>query len=170
MASKKKPSTKVETKQDALAAKTKKMQEKLLLQLEKYPIIQAACERAGVGRATYYKWRTEDKEFMKRADQMLNEGIKFINDLAESKLIRNIQDGQNTAIIFWLKNRNKAYSEKALHKHMHEIINHEIDPEQIDLIRKVMWRWAEKLKKNEERGINKDTFDANMNKDKKNSN
>ena len=33
--------------------------EKLLLieQLSKYPVVQVACEKTGVSRATYYRWR-----------------------------------------------------------------------------------------------------------------
>lgn len=138
--------------------KTAKQQAKLLTILEEYPIIQVACQKAGVGRATYYKWRTEDKEFMKKADVALDSGVKFINDLAESKLIRNIQDGQNTAIIYWLKNRNRAYSEKMLHRHMHEVMTREVDPETQAMIRKAMGNFARKVKQNEKEGIGKGHF------------
>ena len=84
----------------------------LLSHLRKTPIIQLACEKAGVGRATYYRWRKEDKEFAKEADKALAEGIALMNDFAESQLIASIRDRNMTAIIYWLKHRHKAYSTK----------------------------------------------------------
>ena len=37
-----------------------KNKEQLLEILKKTPIVQIACEKAGVGRATYYRWRKDD--------------------------------------------------------------------------------------------------------------
>jgi len=60
--------------------------------LKKTPIIQIVCERSNVARATYYRWRKEDPEFAKQADEALSQGTLIINDLAESKLISSIQN------------------------------------------------------------------------------
>lgn len=84
----------------------------LLSHLRKTPIIQLACEKTGVGRATYYRWRKEDKVFAKEADKALAEGIALMNDFAESQLIASIRDRNMTAIIYWLKHRHKSYSTK----------------------------------------------------------
>lgn len=84
----------------------------LLEQLKKTPIIQIACEKAGVGRATYYRWRNEDMEFTKAANEALNEGALLVNDMAESQLIGSIRDKNMTAIIFWLKNHHPSYANK----------------------------------------------------------
>lgn len=159
MASKKRDLTKTEKRTETLAAQTQKKKTLLLEQLEKYPIVQVACERAGVGRATYYLWRDDDKAFMKSADIALSRGTKFINDLAESKLIRAIQDGHMTAIIYWLKNHNGAYSDKIQHKHLHEIMSREVDPEQIALIKQAMGNFATKIKKNKRSGIANRSWD-----------
>ncbi len=91
-----------------------KNKENLIEQLRTIPVIQVACQKAGVGRATYYRWRSEDKDFKKRADEALNEGTFFINDLAESKLISAIKDGNMTAIIYWLKSHHPAYTENKI--------------------------------------------------------
>lgn len=88
-----------------------KNKENLIEQLRTIPVIQVACQKAGIGRATYYRWCGEDKDFKKRADEALNEGTFFINDLAESKLISAIKDGNMTAIIYWLKNHHPPYAE-----------------------------------------------------------
>lgn len=84
----------------------------VLEQLKKIPIIQLACEKSGVGRATYYRWRKDDPEFAKLADEALAQGTLLINDLAESKLIASVQNQNMTAIIFWLKNHHPAYTTK----------------------------------------------------------
>lgn len=100
-------------------SQTKEQKERLLIELTKVPIVQVACQRIGVGRATYYSWRESDADFRKLADKSVSEGNFVINDLAESKLISNIQDGNNTSIIFWLKNHHGGYNEKILHQHEH---------------------------------------------------
>ncbi len=117
MKSKKSKLSKTDKRLKTLAAKTEAQKEALLKQLEKYPIIQLACERAGVGRSTFYSWCKEDNEFAKLADRSLAEGKEFINDLAESKLIRGIQDGHTTFTIFWLKNNHRGYGDKVTHEH-----------------------------------------------------
>lgn len=84
----------------------------LLEILKKTPIVQIACEKAGVGRATYYRWRKEDSEFAEASDQALLDGSLLVNDMAESQLMSAIKDKNMTAIIFWLKHHHPAYLTK----------------------------------------------------------
>ena len=84
--------------------------ELLLEQLKKTPIVQVACEKVGVGRATYYRWRKEDEEFAKLADEAISEGNFLVNDMAESQLMSAIRDNNLTAIIFWLKHHHTSYA------------------------------------------------------------
>jgi hypothetical protein len=86
--------------------------ELLLDQLKKTPIVQLACEKTGIGRATYYRWRKEDQEFARLADIAIEEGSLLINDVAESQLLSAIKDKNMTAIIFWLKHHHRAYATK----------------------------------------------------------
>jgi hypothetical protein len=46
------------------------------------------------------------------ADKAVDEGRKFINDIAESQMIRKIKEGNMTSIIYWLKNNSSRYTEK----------------------------------------------------------
>jgi hypothetical protein len=128
---------KTEKRLETLAVKTKQQKQAFLEQLPKYPIVQVACEKSGVGRSTYYVWRKEDKEFAKLADEAVKSGTYFINDMAESKLIQNIQNGNNTAIIFWLKNHHTQYSERI--RHEHEFIEEELTQEQKIAIAKALF-------------------------------
>ena len=89
-----------------------KNKEQLLEILKKTPIVQIACEKAGVGRATYYRWRKDDAEFAQQSDQALLDGSLLVNDMAESQLMSAIKDKNMTAIIFWLKHHHSAYATK----------------------------------------------------------
>ena len=89
-----------------------KNKEQLLEILKKTPIVQIACEKAGVGRASYYRWRKEDAEFAQQSDQALLDGSLLVNDMAESQLMSAIKDKNMTAIIFWLKHHHSAYTTK----------------------------------------------------------
>ena len=51
--------------------------------------------------------------------------------MAESKLIQNIQSGNNTAIIFWLKNHHKSYNERIVHEHEHTLELEDADKQAI---------------------------------------
>lgn len=119
---------KTEKRLETLAVKTKEQKKAFLEQLPKYPVVQVACEKSGVGRSTYYAWRKSDKEFAKQADESIRSGELFINDMAESKLIQNIQNGNNTAIIFWLKNHHGSYNERILHEY--KVVNEELNREE----------------------------------------
>lgn len=123
------------SKKKSPQSQTKEQKERLLVELTKVPIVQVACQRIGVGRATYYSWRESDAEFRRLADKAVSEGNFVINDLAESKLISNIQDGNNTSIIFWLKNHHGGYNEKIHHKHEHLHAMEISDEEQAKILR-----------------------------------
>ena len=84
----------------------------LLSQLRKTPVVQVACEKTNIGRASYYRWRKDDPDFAKLADEALSEGSSLVNDMAESQLVSAIKDKNITAIIFWLKHHHPTYATK----------------------------------------------------------
>lgn len=90
----------------------KENKEKVIQQLKKTPIIQVCCKKVGISRATFYRWKNEDKKFAKEAESSIEEGLNLINDMAESQLISSIKEGNLTGIIFWLKNHHRQYSPK----------------------------------------------------------
>ncbi len=87
-------------------------QDALLKLLEKVPVISAACKQLNIGRATYYRWRSESEIFRKLADHAIEDGVRTVSDLAEYKLIEHIKNGNLTSIIFWLKSRNYDFGQK----------------------------------------------------------
>lgn len=92
--------------------KTNKSKELFLEQLKQTPIVEVACKKTSMARATYYHLRKTDKKFAETADLALAEGKMLINDLGESQLISGMKDGNMTAIIFWLKNNHLNYKQK----------------------------------------------------------
>ncbi len=100
-----------ETKQDI-------RKEQLINQLKKMPIVRAACEKMGVSRATYYRWIDHDQEFREAAETALQGGKDEVNDVAEAQLIKAIQSGNMTGIIYWLKNHHIDYNSKLAQKQL----------------------------------------------------
>ena len=93
--------------------KTNKSKELFLEQLKQTPIVEVACQKTGMARATYYYLRNTDPKFAEVADLALAEGKMLINDLGESQLISGMKSGNMTAIIFWLKNNHLSYKQKS---------------------------------------------------------
>lgn len=71
--------------------------------------ITNACIDANIGRRTYYDW-LEDEKFAENVENVQ----ESLLDLAESKLMENINKNDNTSIIFFLKTKGKkrGYIEK----------------------------------------------------------
>lgn len=90
--------------------------------LQKVPIIEIACEKTGIGRATFYRWRKDDPEFAEAVDKALNDGSQLVSDMAESKLISAIKEENLSAIMFWLKHHHQRYSTRV------EVINRQANP------------------------------------------
>lgn len=89
-----------------------KQKELFLEQMKKTPIVQIACEKVGIGRTTVYRWRKEDSVFAQALHEAIDVGTNLINDLAESKLIKLIQEGEMGSIRFWLQNHHDGYANR----------------------------------------------------------
>jgi len=86
---------------------------KLVEALKEMPIIVAACKRAGVSSATYYRWRQDDKRFRRESEDALEQGCLYINDMSESQLIGLIKEKKMPAIALWLRHHHPRYGSKA---------------------------------------------------------
>ncbi|QDP56842.1 MAG: hypothetical protein Unbinned2716contig1004_16 [Prokaryotic dsDNA virus sp.] len=72
--------------------------------------ITNACVAANISRRTYYEWIEKDDDFREDVSHVQ----ESLLDLAESKLLENIESNENVAIIFYLKTKGKkrGYIEK----------------------------------------------------------
>jgi hypothetical protein len=91
---------------------TDKEKQTLLDNLRQMPIIELACKKSCICRASFYNWKKNDKEFAKAAEEAVFEGESLITDMSESQLISLIRDGNFQAIQLWLKHHHKKYAEK----------------------------------------------------------
>lgn len=89
--------------------KDEKIKDSLIETLRKTPIIQIACQKVQLPRATFYRWRTQDRSFSEEVSKALREGRKLINDYAESQVIKSMQEGNMTAAFYWLNHNHKNY-------------------------------------------------------------
>jgi len=85
----------------------------LLEALKEVPVIAMACKRAGIGRATYYRWRKEDSQFLRQIENAMVQGFELINDLSEGQIITLIKEKKLPAITLWLKHHHPRYGSKA---------------------------------------------------------
>lgn len=109
----------------------------LLEQLKKTPIVQIACEKHGISRATFYRWKADDKAFAKAVDDAVLEGCLLVNDLAESQLIGAVKDRNLTAIMYWLRHHHKDYRNRL---EVEGTVNtvQELSPEQEKLVKQAL--------------------------------
>lgn len=110
----------------------------VLEQLRKLPIVQVACQKANIGRASYYRWLNQDKKFAKEAEEAIAEGVEMINDLSESQLITAIKNQNFSAVRFWLQNRHKAYTNKVEVLERGTNLNQELTAEQKKIVREAL--------------------------------
>jgi hypothetical protein len=73
-------------------------------------IVTTACKIVGIDRGSHYNWMKADKEYEERVKEIENIAIDF----AESKLHKQIEKGDTTATIFYLKTKakNRGYVER----------------------------------------------------------
>jgi len=119
-----------------LQDRTQQNRQLMLEQLKKTPVVQIACEKTGIARSTFYRWKDEDPKFAKEADQALAEGVALVNDMAESQLLSAIRDRNISAIFYWLNHRHSAYSNKL--EITAKVKDETLSPEQEELIKKAL--------------------------------
>lgn len=88
---------------------TKKDKLRVLEHLRSVPIIEVACKKANIARATYYRWRNEDPDFLRESEDALEDGIALINDMTESQLIGLIKEKKFQAVQFWLRHNHSRF-------------------------------------------------------------
>jgi hypothetical protein len=87
------------------------LKENILIALEKsLGVVTTACKNVECSRETFYKYCKEDALFKEKVDDVSNIALDF----AESQLHKQIQGGNTSATIFYLKTKgkNRGYVER----------------------------------------------------------
>lgn len=110
----------------------------LLEKLKETPVVEIACRKIGIARATYYRWRISDEKFAKEAELALEAGSALVNDMAESQILTAIKEQNMTAIIYWLNHHHPAYATKIEVTANLKNQNETLTPEQEALVTKAL--------------------------------
>lgn len=89
-----------------------KVRNNLLQELEKSGNVYLSCLKVGVNKATYYRWRKDDKRFRKQSNQAVRSGKENICDMAEHYLMMNVKDKKMDAIKYVLSHNSPRYKPK----------------------------------------------------------
>lgn len=131
----------------------KNLKTSFLEELRKVPIIQVACEKSGISRQTFYRWKKESKTFSQDVDKSLREGISFVNDMSETQLLNLIKEKDYKSISFWLRHRHDAYKQKIEITTKED--SEELTPEQSKIVKQAL-KLASITKNSSIKKINKD--------------
>lgn len=66
-------------------------------------IVTTAAKAAGIDRSTHYDWLKDDEDYRKAVDSIQDIALDF----AESKLHKQIENGEVSSTIFYLKTKGK---------------------------------------------------------------
>lgn len=102
----------MKSKKETDRLNTKKRKELMIKSLESHKgIVLYACRACKVCRATHYDWYKNDEDYKEKVDS-LTEGVI---DNVENALLKNIDDGNVVAQIFYLKckGKHRGYVEKS---------------------------------------------------------
>ena len=97
-------------KRDTIAARQAREKAKLVEQFKKMPIVQIACERAAVSRATYYRWLEDEPAFRDSAMAAIAEGEAFISDKSEAQLLVLVGKEHFGAVRYSLEHHSEKYA------------------------------------------------------------
>lgn len=117
--------------------KNKENKQMILDQLRRFPNIQIMCEKTGISRAAFYRWKEKDKNFSQKVDEAIAESRIMINDVAESQLITAVKNGDMKGIMYWLRHNHKLYKNKVEIEGEVNIIN-ELSPEQKERVQEAL--------------------------------
>ena len=99
-------------KLSATASRTAAVQKKVLEHLAESGNISYSCKRSGISRETFYDWKNTNRVFARDADAAIDYGKSFVNDLAHTQLIHNIQQGNMQAVRFQLASCHPDYQSR----------------------------------------------------------
>ena len=90
--------------------------------------VSMTCERLGLSRQTFYKWRNEDPEFNAAVEDINERTLDFV----ESKMFEGINAGNTRLIMFYLncKGKKRGYGLKEEEKNPAIVLK--ISPEEAE--------------------------------------
>ena len=100
--------------------RTKANKKKVIDALEQsLGVVTQALKKLNIHRSTFYRWMQEEEEFANQVAEIQDITLDF----AETQLLKQIQGGNTSATIFYLKTKGKGrgYIERQEFEHSGEI-------------------------------------------------
>ncbi len=94
--------------------KSKKLLKQIIAELEKMPNKSYVCQKLGISRQTLYRWIEDDLDFSDGVELAIRIGNESMSDLAESKLVEMVKEGDFRAVRYLLDNKHKDYKRPRL--------------------------------------------------------
>ena len=135
----------IDKRLETVTEQQKEQKELLIKQLEKIPIVELAIKKSSISRSTYYRWMGEDTSFKRSVKEAHAKGLDYMNDVAESKLIQKVHNGDTAMVKYWLNHNAKRYGAK--HAPEIYIIADNIPQEKINEITQRVQRWKKTQKR-----------------------
>jgi len=87
-------------------AKNDSIKKQLMIQAltKSLGIVSSACQAVNISRNCHYEWMKSDPEYKAQVEDIANVELDFVI----SKLHKRINDGSDTAIIYYLKCKGKS--------------------------------------------------------------
>ena len=85
------------------------LKKKLLDEMAKNGNVYLSCNKTGIGKSSYYRWRKEDLEFNHLASEAIRNGIDNNCNIAEHALMLKIKDKDINAIKYQLSHNSPRY-------------------------------------------------------------
>lgn len=79
-------------------------------------VVTTAAKSIGIERTSHYRWYLEDVEYKKAVDELADVALDF----AESQLHKQIQNGEVSATIFYLKTKGRSRGYVEAHQMEHK--------------------------------------------------
>lgn len=140
-----------------IGERQEKEKQVLLEAFKEMPIIRVACKRAGVSRATFYRWKIEDKNFLQQSQEAIQIGMDAINEMSDSQLIALIGEKSLQAIKWWQQNNHERYGAKSkVNPFLENMENSDSENPRLKRIREITQRYEDELREEIIKEINEE--------------
>ena len=80
--------------------------------LRESPVVARAAKKAGISKATIYRWMKDIPEFRRAVNSAIKEGNAHTGEMVEMILVKKAMEGNFNAMKFYLTNNNPKYAPK----------------------------------------------------------
>ncbi len=85
---------------------------KFLEALRESPVVARAAKKAGISKATIYRWMKDVPDFRRAVNSAIREGNAHTGEMVEMVLVKRAMEGNFNAMKFYLINNNPKYAPK----------------------------------------------------------